>query len=86
MKTNTAKTTVRPSREIPQIVERTTPAAVPDAVPEWVNKTWPDHFYAMTIFESSDGSVEEIKCTRAEYISLKHHLAVLRGYVADGQA
>ena len=74
-----------------------TPAAAPVAaaqppapevepeVPDWVNMTWPDHIYEMTVYESGDGSSEDISLTRAEYISLKHHLAGMRGYKVGEQ-
>ena len=61
-----------------------TPEVEPE-VPDWVNVTWPDHGYSLTIFESGDNSTEDIHVTRDEYISLKHHLAGMRGYKVGEQ-
>lgn len=55
-------------------------------VPDWVDETWPDHTYKMTVFASGDCSEEEIEITRHEYITLKTHLAAMRGYRAPSFA
>lgn len=51
-------------------------------IPDWVNETHPDHDYGLVIMESGDHSVEEVELTRDEYITLKAHLAAMRGYKA----
>jgi hypothetical protein len=52
------------------------------SIPEWVNDTPADHGYNLTMFEDNDIGVEEIDLTRDEYLELKRHLAVMRGYIA----
>jgi hypothetical protein len=49
-------------------------------IPYWVTSTHPDHEYWLTVMESASHGVEEIKLTRDEYITLKAHLAAMRGY------
>jgi hypothetical protein len=54
------------------------PAAEP---PEWATKTPGDIEYQLVMMDSGGDEAEQIAVTRDEYITLKQHLALLRGYV-----
>ncbi len=47
-------------------------------IPNWVDDTWPEQTYELQIM--GDTSQELIDMTRDEYITLKAHLAAMRGY------
>jgi hypothetical protein len=49
-------------------------------IPYWVDSTLPEHAYQLVIMESGDHSEELVELTRDEYITLKAHLAAMRGY------
>ena len=48
-------------------------------VPEWVNETPPDHSYSLDMYQNSDVSIQSVELTREEFITLKVHLAEMRG-------
>src|ERR1035441_2566046 len=49
------------------------PAAMPD--------TPPDHTYCLDMYENNDVSIDSYELTRAEFNTLKQHLAGLRGLI-----
>src|ERR1017187_6372207 len=51
--------------------ETAPPAAMPD--------TPPDHTYCLDMYENNDVSIDSYELTRAEFNTLKRHLAGLRG-------
>lgn len=51
-----------------------------NTIPEWALQTPPENSYDLTMFDSGGDSIEEVELSRAEYIALKRHLAVMRGY------
>ena len=57
-------------------------------LPFWVNETREELSYVLLLTDQrSDAvndSLESIDLTRAEYISLKRHLAIMRGYAVMG--
>ena len=48
--------------------------------PDWVTSTPPDNFYSLTMFQNGFGVEEIDDIDRDEYITLKEHLAAMRGY------
>ena len=55
------------------------PETPPAAVPDWVTETPAEAVYSLEMWDSDSTSVEEIYMTRAEYVTLKQHLANMRG-------
>jgi hypothetical protein len=53
--------------------------SVPDAPQEWLVSTPVENTYELEMFGDDGQSVQTISMTRDEYISLKLHLAKLRG-------
>jgi hypothetical protein len=60
---------------------KTAPAAEP--VPKWVTETPDELDYYLEMYEPTSEALEHIDVTRDEYITLKTHLAKLRGYVVE---
>ena len=59
-------------------------ASAEEQIPDWVNETPDDYAYDLTMYEGG-GSVsgQDISLTRDEFVALKQHLAVMRGYLED---
>ncbi|MDR3739309.1 MAG: hypothetical protein P4L40_09850 [Terracidiphilus sp.] len=55
----------------------------PASVPDWVEGT-PEITYSLAMYGHNDDAAQEIDLTRAEYIELKHTLAIMRGYAEGG--
>lgn len=52
-----------------------------EELPDWVTETPNlDHSYQLQMMENNDCSIQEVDLTSEEYISLKQHLAQMRGY------
>lgn len=51
-------------------------------IPGWVTAVPPDHSYSLTMFVDNDYSDDEfnLDLTRDEFMSLRDHLAELRGF------
>jgi hypothetical protein len=52
----------------------------PNEVPEWVTETPEPTTYALAMWDSSGGSIQEVPVDEKEFIALKSHLAKLRGF------
>lgn len=58
---------------------------MPDSrIPDWVNET-PESGYTLEMWNEDGGAIRSIDLTRAEYIALKRHLAVMRGYAVAAE-
>jgi hypothetical protein len=59
-------------------------AAVQEKIPYWVNETRSELSYVLVLTDERSDAVNDsldiIDLTRAEFITLKRHLAELRGY------
>lgn len=59
------------------------PAAVPvekTEDPEWVAETPEDSRYSLIMFDTGGTGCQEVDVSRCEFISLKQHLAEMRGF------
>ena len=55
------------------------PKPEPAELPQWMDKT-PEVSYSLTMFGPDDDGIQNIELNRDEFIELKRHLAVMRGY------
>ena len=53
---------------------------MPHEIPEWVKDTPDECAYDLTMFDSLGSSIQRIDLTRDEFLTLKQHLATMRGY------
>lgn len=50
-------------------------------IPGWVKETPEECSYGLVMRGSADGSIETVDISRDEFVTLKSHLAAMRGYV-----
>jgi hypothetical protein len=54
---------------------------MPDApIEHWFAKTPDECTYSLTMYDDGGGSIQEVKLTREDYLTLKNHLGSIRGF------